>query len=153
MPDLASIGTSIVTGLPGLAALITSLKGVGHEDRIKALEAKSKAAEDADKALRTDLDALAMVVRDGDRSVPASQTGQHPAIREPLSSVSDRELDGRVRELEKWRPTIDGWKEWVTREIARAGELAQEARDEVVKIAARIQAARDVRRGGDRESR
>jgi hypothetical protein len=152
MPDPAAIG-ALVTSIGGtIGVVIQAVRGGDLARDVKELKTAHEELKKKHEGLRSDLDNLAFAVRE-ERTPPASQTGQHPAIREPLSSVSDRELDGRVRELEKWRPTIDGWKEWVTREIARAGELAQEARDEVVKIAARIQAARDVRRGGDRESR
>jgi predicted nuclease with TOPRIM domain len=155
MADPTAIGAAVAAGLASLAQVVAAVKGGDREERIKALEVAQKTAGEEQKKLRDDLGNLAIRV---DERSPAISTGQHPAIRDPLPSLPDRELEGRVRALESWRERLEGWREGVTAQMGRAIELAQEARDEMIRIVERVKSARDVRdrsaeRGERRDSR
>lgn len=170
MADPTSIAAMITAGGGVLATVIQAVRGGDVARDVKELQEARKKADEAHKTLRGDFDAL--VLRLGDHRPspppsPVSTTGQHPALREPGSSLADAAvaaLEGRVRALEAWRAAVEAVEKYATAATARlerrldeADRAAQEIRELLASLTAMVQGLRGSRgrghdRGGDRGS-
>jgi chromosome segregation ATPase len=141
MADGAAIAAIVTAASSGLASVLGVWKG---SDTAKKVEE----AEKTIKQLRLDLDNLADQVRE-QRMAARSQTGSHPAIREPLPSQPDRETEKRIDTLESWRATIDlgfreydRWRTEITRKVESAERSAQRMRERWISLTASLSASR-----------